>query len=161
MCYGVQQVDRTSDALLTVTASLQINTHTLTAVKTHFIVSLHRFCQENPTAREKIPNDFHITDNDLFKISFFCISESPIKSSWGSFILPPRIHFAPVTCIQLPNGPKLDCGKISVIFLHPQTVREERFQTLWLDVAAYCHCKAAKICLNANGVVDGCTKYLV
>lgn len=41
VCYGVQQVDRTSDALLTGTASLQINTHTLTAVKTHFIVSLH------------------------------------------------------------------------------------------------------------------------
>lgn len=55
-----------------------------------------------------------------------------IKSSWGSFVLLPRIHFAPVTCIQLPNGPKLDCGKVSAIFLHPQTVREERFQTLVL-----------------------------
>lgn len=61
MCYGVQQVDRTSDALLTVAASLQINRHTLTAVKTHFIVSLRRFCREDPTAREQIQNDFHIT----------------------------------------------------------------------------------------------------
>lgn len=41
VCYGVQQVDRTGDALLTIAASLQINMHTLTAVKTHFIVSLH------------------------------------------------------------------------------------------------------------------------
>lgn len=61
VCYGVQQVDRTSDALLTVAASLQINTRTLTAVKTHFIVSLHRFCQENPMAREQIQKDFHIS----------------------------------------------------------------------------------------------------
>lgn len=41
--YGVQQVDRTSDALLMVAASLRINMHTLAAVKTHFIVSLQRF----------------------------------------------------------------------------------------------------------------------
>lgn len=55
VCYGVQQVDRTSDALPTVTASLQINTHTRTAVKTHFIVLLHRFCQEGsmPESRPK------------------------------------------------------------------------------------------------------------
>lgn len=53
VCYGVQQVDGTGDALLTVTASLQINTHTLTAVKTHFIVSLHRFCQEGSTAENR------------------------------------------------------------------------------------------------------------
>lgn len=96
---------------------------------------------------------------------FFGISVSPIKSSWGSLILLPRIHFAPVTCVQLPNGPKPDCGKVSAIFLHPQTVREER---LWLDVAAYCHCQAAKIYFNANDVVIFCSdstegggKYLV
>lgn len=53
VCYGVQQVDRTSDALLTVAASLQINTHTLTAVKTHFNVSLHCFYQEDLTAENR------------------------------------------------------------------------------------------------------------
>lgn len=53
VCYGVQQVDRTGDALLTVAASLQRNMHTLTAVKTHFIVSLHGFCQEDLTAENR------------------------------------------------------------------------------------------------------------
>lgn len=61
VCYGVQQVDRTSDALLTVAASLQINTHTLTAVKTHFNVSLHCFYQEDLTAenRPSVRKDRH------------------------------------------------------------------------------------------------------
>lgn len=47
------------------------------------------------------------------------------KMSGGLFILLHRVHFVPVTCTQLPRGPKLDCGKVSAISLHPQIVREQ------------------------------------
>lgn len=56
-CRGGQQVDSGADALLSVAASLQRNTHTLTAVKTHFIVSLRGLCQEDLTAEDRRRRD--------------------------------------------------------------------------------------------------------
>lgn len=63
---------------------------------------------------------------------------------WGLFILLHRVHFVSVTCTQLPRGPKLDCGKVSAISLHPQIVREQRFQTrLPVDTASIFRANAA------------------